>query len=791
MLSERDSLTSKMWAKLRQLREKIFGFCAIFHTQPADRFLADYSSDAFLSCLEHSGIIASASDVRLRPEAELARVFEQYFDETKPRKFFHSTVEIVEIAEDYHKNYPGWYRRTHSQVLSEHNLDYCSYAISAGPLVRGYNWSGQANTPGRDIQFRKKPHRFSFLPRMAIAATRDPEVFPWIQAVLVDWMEYAGSVHGELAFDSNLAVIQRLMSSCWAWLILRSMSGLEEADSIRFLLLKIIRVDIKFLAPRLGTSYANNHLLADYFCGWLIKRLFPEFASDCLDPDVDFEGRWIGELLRQTYNDGGSFEQSSHYHEFACDLALSYVLISRANDWPIPLELNSRLEAMLYFQSALGGDHGVPVEIGDCIQDNFFSLGIHSGLGPALYREVYRAIFHGQICASKNDVPAVETAFWLLGGLAPDVQLDAQVKSAEFLSCGVVALHDPDSAMDLVFRTGPRPGSAVMAGHAHSDLLNITLAVAGHPMVVPSGTFTYRSQPSAWPNAEPAWRHYFRGPESGNGVVSAGEDPLGKVVVGDFRNKETQARVATSVKSSLPCAYWVEGEMVAVSGFKNYKRGLVHLQGIYTVVYDLHPLDGELSHDSIQFAPEVDIVQQGKSIVARGPENHCVYVHFDESYSSSELYCGSLSPLAGWVSPVYGRRLKAPHIHRAYRADSAVSCKLISVDPLEGIEPDITFDGSDIFLKCEALGFSDKLMLDNSGNSELRTTGGIQTDATLLWMRYCEFAPKEMRAVNVSAISIAKTLQISCKNREEWVIVYFSSGNVEVITASGIVPEIS
>ena len=779
---------------LRKIRTKMTRLAAFLRNVSVEKYQADYSSDSFFSCLEHSGVIESASDARLKAETKQACVFENYFDKAQSRKFFHGPTEIMALAKKYHRNYPHWCSRTLSQVESEHRSGYFTYALRTGPLVQGYNWNGHTDTPGRDIQFRKKSHRFSFLPRMVIAATSDLSVLIWIREILSDWVDYAGSARGELAFDSNLAVIQRLMSCCWSWLILRSIEGHDTANVLRLTLLKIIRVDIQFLAPRLGTSYANNHLLADYFCGWLITRLFPEFALGSIDATVDFEQRWVDELLRQTYDDGGSFEQSSHYHEFASDLALSYVLISRANGWRVPEEVSRRVEAMMHFQSSLGGEYGVPVEFGDCIQDNFFSLGVHAGLGPALYREVYRSLFQGQLCASRTDVPAVEAAFWLLGGLAPVSEQDTpdvQVQSAEFLSCGVITLQDPDSSMNLVFRTGPKPGVAVMAGHAHSDLLNVTLAVAGRPLVVPSGTFTYRSQPAAWPKGEPSWRHYFRGPESGNGVVMMGEDPLGKVIAGDFRNKHTSARVASSVKSTLPLAYSVEGELLDVPGFTHYRRGVVHLQGMYTVVYDVHPVDGILHHDSIQFAPDACVVHKGKTLIASVPGSSLLYLHFDNSYTSAELHSGSIRPLAGWVSTEYGQRVEAPHVHRAYQSDAVLSCKLISVSTLEGTEVDIVSVGSDILLKCEIHGFSDRLILGSSRESKLRTCDSIQTDADLLWMRRCESAPSEIRAANVSVISISNTLQISCIKREEWVIVHFFSGNVKVITASGVAPEIS
>jgi hypothetical protein len=39
----------------------------------------------------------------------------------------------------------------------------------------------------------------------------------------------------------------------------------------------------------------------------------------------------LTELGRQIYLDGTSFEHSVHYHELACEMALSYLLLSRRN----------------------------------------------------------------------------------------------------------------------------------------------------------------------------------------------------------------------------------------------------------------------------------------------------------------------------------------------------------------------------------------------------------------------------------------------------------------------------
>jgi len=179
--------------------------------------------------------------------------------------------------------------------------------------------------------FAVHPHRFAFLPPLALAAATGGLATTAITAILDDWMLYAQRAP-RLPWLSNLVVTQRLLACTWSF----ALAGTTGNDpAIRARLLRILAQDVTFLIPRLGDSAPNNHLLIDRFVEWFVALLLPELTPRAIDV-ARAEAAWLAELERQTYADGGSFEHSTHYHRLACEAAAGYLLLSDANDRPVP-----------------------------------------------------------------------------------------------------------------------------------------------------------------------------------------------------------------------------------------------------------------------------------------------------------------------------------------------------------------------------------------------------------------------------------------------------------------------
>jgi len=757
----------------------------------------NFCTDFFIRQLRITDSITPQHLAEALAEPDSERAFQNvvnYFSQRKTFVAFLTPEKVNTLVADITSKHPGWKARTLARVTRETTVALDIYGMKSPALDTDYPWAGTHDTPGKDLQYRKRPHRFGFLPRMALASLYDRSITENIKEVLLSWMQFAESEPGSrLAYDSNLAVIQRLMASVWAWLYIRSgsLQQREQFCELEGLLLTIIFTDIQFLSLRLGKSYGNNHLLADYFAGWFICKLFPEFANVGYQ-EQDFEQLWIDELFRQTYEDGCSFEQSTHYHEFACDMGLSYLLLNRCNGWKTSAVVEERIKKMLLLQAEIGGNLGAPLRLGDCIEENFFPLGVHEGLGPSLYREVYRGLFDPKLAAADISRPEVECAYWLLGGLT-EAQSQPQSRSeitagiTTFKQGGLYAVRNPQSNMELLFRTGPSANTNICAGHAHADWMTVYLSVDEQPVIVDAGTYSYRSALKKWPDGEPGWRQYFRGPESHNGVVIEAQDPLGIVNNGDFRPKHIDARVQAQIYADTPIVSWLAAEYSDVEVFAGYVRGVVCIPGNYMVIYDVHPRSKTLDWAGMQFAPGVGVSKDANGRVLK---IDAIDIVASSGIRDIELHCGSTKPLAGWVSDTYGVLEKAPQARFNFDQQAQQTAFLVarSGDCDRAVEVDKV--GPLQIFKITQAEVHDCLILSDKVNYTATSYEELTIDARLFWVRTVAKKLTELRAADVKRLVIAGQLKIDCSEPETWMSLSLSEGELSVHTASGKAPRI-
>lgn len=708
-----------------------------------------------------------------------------YFRRRLKPVVFHDHQAMIRLVDSGVQLYPVWRQRLQNKVRRDSTLNYSIYGLSCGPLLGDDPWDQGDVGPGSDLQYRKKLHRFSFVPGMVLESVYEPAHVSNLLKMLQDWTVFAAGPKGQVCFDSNLAVIQRLMASTWAWVYGYALEA-ESRRQLDDLLLAIIANDICFLRDRLGDSYANNHLLADHFAAWFIALLFPEFTGDGFDID-DCEARWVDELIRQTYPDGGSFEPSVHYHEFACEMSIAYMLLSERNQRQVPERAKQRIKQLLWFQAVIGGVEGEAYPLGDCIEDNFFPLGVNVGLSPALSREAYRYFFDSTIESSDLQLPAVECAYWLLGGLADSTQTEADEEPASatgFKQMGLHVFEHPEKTMQLLFRTGPAASVDVCAGHAHADFLSVTVKCHGIPMMVDAGTYSYRAKPEKWPENEPLWRHYFRGPEAHNCVVWKGLDPLGACMK-DFRPRTTSARVETDWVSANPALTWVAGALARVPQLCGYTRGVVHVPGCYSVIYDLLPDAQAPDWAGFQCSPDTEVHTSDGVFSVSHAQGGRLFLSPSDDFANHVVLRGSINPLGGWVSPGYGILKSAPQIRLGYRDHSSQSAVLLGmmgegkpVIKMRAEEGLIVFEIED---KCVC----DQLLLGMDKTAVHHCHQAVKFDAGAVWVRRKQGALVQIRALDISSIAIPGWGSVTFKSRQQWVIIDVHMGDPTIRLASG------
>jgi hypothetical protein len=661
-------LISSVWARAAEpLRRRLRSAARV-----PKRFQPDLSERGFFARLAATSPALRAAQQRWAEgdiDAARREVVNHFLQRQAPR-FFVAPEAVGGLAQRLRQDHRPWVDAVCARVHEESISGLRLMSRRHSPLGPGFCWIDIPPGPGDDSLYSAQPHRFGFLPRLTLAAHHGLATLPAVESLLAGWIGAAEQGEPE-CYHSPLAVLYRGLALSWAWAFV---AGLERdtpsRERVLFDMLRILSVDIVYLAPTIGQSYPNNHLLADGFAGWYVGTLYPEMAlaADC---KARGEPLFVAELQRQFFADGSNFEHSTHYHELGCEMAAAYVLLSRGNGVEPAAAVLQRLRAMLHFQAALGGREALPLVMGDSTDDPLFPLDVEHGWANGALRELYRALFDATLPSAPPAYCDVERAFWLLGGtLAPPPGDDAcdEVEAAlHFEQGGVHVWRDDVAQARLIFRAGPVPGCAISAGHANADLHSVFLNVGGRRLIVGAGTYSYRFPRPLRDAPGPDWRSYFAGPNAHNGLIGAG-DPFGEMA-GDFRNREVDGRVVLRRGLRGPGLAWIESEVIGGARHRGHRRGVVHVHGEYWLVYDVLPASLRAAAPSIalQFDADVTLARQpdGRAFDAVVQDSRC-RIALSAGLQPAEVLEGSLVPHGGWIAPRYGQLVAAPQLRARF-----------------------------------------------------------------------------------------------------------------------------
>ena len=263
-------------------------------------------------------------------------------------------------------------------------------------------------------------------------------------------------------------------------------------------------------------SSANNHLMGELSGLYVGLCTWPRWhALNELRPLI--RRRVHREALLQNTPDGVNREQATSYQQFVLDFLLFAGLCARVEGEDFDAEYWQRLDAMCTFIAALRDAGGNVPQIGDADDgiacgvfmagtDNFSSL---LATGALLFRR-------GDLAVAARTVDA--KTVWLLGNAAA---LGFEALRQESRPLGLPILfseggygvlgRDPAGPQEvrLVFDAGPL-GYLGIAAHGHADALAVLLSVAGQPLLVDPGTYSYL--------ANPTWREHFRSTAAHNTI---------------------------------------------------------------------------------------------------------------------------------------------------------------------------------------------------------------------------------------------------------------------------------
>ena len=466
-----------------------------------------------------------------------------------------------------------------------------------------------------------------------------------------DWVKENPRGIGINWFDA-LEVALRLISWVVAFRLLKTSDAFIGLGGKRFI--KSLYQQTRFLSENLSVYelVPNNHLIGEVTALILVGALFPEFleSQDWVEAGLCILER---EARLQTFSDGVNKEQAVGYHRFVLDLLLLVVVLGRRGTLPRLQVIEQVLESMLEYALYSMDPSGRLSQLGDTGEGWGFRFS-----EAADYWDVRAWLAVGAVLFHRPEFKFPcksfpEEAFWLLG--QPGRSDFSEMKERTpphtgfaFDAGGHYVLRDnwtPESDF-LIIKSGDFGlGGEGACAHAHCDLLSFVLWIAGKPVMVDSGTYTYHGH----------WRNRFRLTSAHNTLLIDGKDQA--VPINEF----FWVQVPTAA-----CEYWNENRIMCTLDIHGVtvKREIYHpISGSWHIA---DTLSGQGDHNVewfFHFAPDLSLRRdrtfEHLTVEACGTP-YVVIKPPQEVEMRIER---------GWYSPKYGHKERNPALVATWRGE--------------------------------------------------------------------------------------------------------------------------
>jgi len=560
---------------------------------------------------------------------------------------------------------------------------------------------------------------------------------------MLGWIEQNPPAVG-VNWAAPLEIALRLLSWSWALFPIKDFEGFTAEAQKR--ILGSVGLQLRHMNGNLSTySSANNHLIAQAAALFMSGGLFCGLRGSGAWKERGAEILWR-EILRQTFADGVSKEQSVHYHSFVAELCAASLLFAGRNAIQVPAGIRERFGRMCDFLLAVSGAGGVAPAIGD------------SDDQCALLPETPKAFQDGLMaCAAyllkrENLAPAIDEvpleAALLLGreGLAHVASLtrrpgDGPKRVARHGSCAfseggyyVLSAGTPGLDTSCVVDCGEL-GLGRTAAHGHADCLSLTLRANGKDVLIDPGTFTYHSQPQ--------WRSYFRSTAAHNTVSVDGQSQsqmLGPFVWGERARPSLEDVTLESYFDFVTASH--DGYLRLKDPVR-HRRAVVFVKPGILIIVDV--LSGKNWHEyeqNFHFGGRAALLADAGCVAVRTGENGTETLLFSPALSSgtAALVEGETQPIRGWNSPRFWE--KAPSqclsVRGRFRGVFLLETCLV-IDSRCGKRPRVSFSGrSDegrlySLLKTKTESFEETSLVNLGGG--LAGDESLESDASYVCLR--------------------------------------------------------
>lgn len=463
----------------------------------------------------------------------------------------------------------------------------------------------------------------------------------WLQANPYGW---------GINWCSSLEAGLRLISWTWALQIAKASSYLTPLFYCH--LLQSVEQHADYIAGHLSRySSANNHLLGEAVGLIYAGSYFEHLRRAGEWREIGFTV-FFAEFLRQVHPDGVSREQSTQYQLYVFYYGLLALMAADHTGRPVAQEFRQRLVKMAEFVQALLDESGELPGIGD--EDGGQVLLLSKSGPPAL-----RMLSTAAVAFERNDLKLGALhpeAVWLAGlersnGWRNKQPAATQRKHAFYPDGGYVILHRTlnNCRQRLILDAGPL-GLDRMAAHGHADALSLVLSAAGRPVLIDSGTFSYR--------CDPGWREYFRSTRAHNTIEI--DDQSQSEIVGPFQwGHRANPRFIKVRLAQEPLLITAEQD-----GFRRlnvlHERRLEQ-KGARWLVTDT--LRGRGKHQVLltwHLAPGTTQRLSGEKFLWSCPGLSMTLMVRASAAFDSRIQQGALDPIQGWHSTAYGAKNSHP-----------------------------------------------------------------------------------------------------------------------------------
>jgi hypothetical protein len=450
---------------------------------------------------------------------------------------------------------------------------------------------------------------------------------------------------------SGLELGIRLINWIWA-LDLIEESGVIDAQLRHRILDSVSRhiweIDRKY---SYGSS-AGNHLIGEA-AGVFAATSYFRNLRNALRWRTRSREILCGEILNQTFPDGGPLEQAVEYHFFVLQFFVIAGVIARSTGCDMPESYWSRLEKMFEFLGALSEGGECPPMFGDCDDGYVLDLGHDPhdirqwlAVGAALYNSSNFKAWSGGYAEPVEWLPGKpgRQCFKAIPESQNKTITSRALKDSGYYLLQYGKLGSPDR-ISVVFDCG-RLGMEPLAGHGHADALSFTLRAFGRDILVDPGTYDYFSYPQ--------WRTYFRSTRAHNTVVIDGKDQ--SEMLGPF---------LWGRRAEAHCLSWepteVGGKVVGEhNGYRCLKYPVIHrrtleLDGKERRLIVRDDIFAQDKHEIIvmfHLAEHCVVNPKGENRYLVNVGSLTIMIELDPCLQI-ELFNGSNDPICGWVSRGY------------------------------------------------------------------------------------------------------------------------------------------